>query len=66
MRELWERTRPLASAGVYVNYLGSEGDERIRDAYGVNYARLAAVKQRYDPHNFFRLNQNIRPGAVAG
>jgi FAD/FMN-containing dehydrogenase len=66
VRELWERTRPLASAGVYVNYLGSEGDERIRDAYGVNYARLAAVKQRYDPHNFFRLNQNIRPGAVAG
>ena len=61
MRELWERTRPLSSAGVYVNYLGTEGDERVRDAYGANYTRLVAMKQKYDPHNLFRLNQNIRP-----
>jgi FAD/FMN-containing dehydrogenase len=62
VRELWERTQPLSSAGVYVNYLGTEGDERIRDAYGVNYARLVDVKRTYDPRNVFRLNQNIRPG----
>jgi FAD/FMN-containing dehydrogenase len=66
IRELWERTRPLSSAGVYVNYLGTEGDERIREAYGTNYDRLAAVKRKYDPHNFFRLNQNIHPGGLAG
>ena len=60
-REVWERTRPLCSSGVYVNYLGSEGDERIRDAYGVNLARLSEVKQKYDPGNFFRVNQNIAP-----
>jgi FAD/FMN-containing dehydrogenase len=66
VRELWERTRPLASPGVYVNYLGTEGDERIHDAYGVNYARLVEIKQKYDPDNIFRLNQNIRPGTVAG
>jgi FAD/FMN-containing dehydrogenase len=66
VRDLWERTRPLASAGVYVNYLGTEGDERVHDAYGPNYARLVSVKQQYDPQNFFRLNQNIPPRSLAG
>jgi hypothetical protein len=63
VRDLWERTRPLSSAGIYVNYLGTEGAERIYDVYGVNYARLSAVKQRYDPQNVFHLNQNIEPGS---
>jgi FAD/FMN-containing dehydrogenase len=66
VRELWERTRPLASVGVYVNYLGAEGDERVHAAYGPNYARLVGVKQQYDPQNFFHLNQNIPPGSLAG
>jgi FAD/FMN-containing dehydrogenase len=65
VRALWERTRPLSSAGVYVNYLGIEGVERVRAAYGTNYDRLVAVKQQYDPDNLFRLNQNIPPAAVA-
>jgi hypothetical protein len=60
-RELFARTEPLCSAGVYVNYLGLEGDQRVRDAFGMNYDRLVRVKQRYDPGNFFRLNQNIAP-----
>lgn len=47
--------------GVYVNYLGDEGDARIRAAYGPNYERLVAVKTKYDPTNFFRMNQNVRP-----
>jgi len=64
-RELWERTRPLSSAAVYVNYLGAEGDQRVLDAFGGNHARLAQVKQIYDPGNVFRLNQNIKP-ALAG
>ena len=51
-------------AGVYVNFLGDEGEERVRDAYpGPTWDRLAAVKRRYDPTNLFRLNQNIPPAA---
>ncbi|PBB18871.1 FAD-binding oxidoreductase [Mesorhizobium sp. WSM4313] len=61
-RDLWNAVRPFSTGGVYANNLGDEGDERVRDAYGGNYARLAAVKKQYDPTNFFRLNQNIRPG----
>ena len=64
-RDLWERTRPLSSRGVYVNYLGTEGEQRVRDAYGVNHARLRELKRKYDPGNFFRLNQNIEPAASA-
>ncbi|AZO49703.1 MAG: FAD-binding protein [Mesorhizobium sp.] len=60
-RDLWNAVRPFSTGGVYANNLGDEGDERVRDAYGENYARLAAVKKQYDPTNFFRLNQNIRP-----
>jgi FAD/FMN-containing dehydrogenase len=50
------------SRGVYVNEMGSEGDERIRAAYNPeNYARLVALKNVYDPTNFWRMNQNIKP-----
>jgi FAD/FMN-containing dehydrogenase len=49
-------------AGAYVNFLGDEGDARIREAYpGSALARLQDVKARYDPANLFRLNQNVRP-----
>ena len=52
-------------AGVYVNFLGDEGEARVREAYpGPTWDRLAAVKRRYDPDNLFRLNQNIPPDAV--
>ena len=48
--------------GAYVNFLGDEGEERIRAAYpGSTWGRLAAIKARYDPTNLFRLNQNIAP-----
>ena len=60
-RELWSAVRPYSTGGVYANNLGEEGEDRVRDAYGENYARLAALKTRYDPTNLFRLNQNIRP-----
>ena len=49
-------------AGVYVNFLGNEGEARVREAYpGATWDRLRAIKARYDPTNLFRLNQNIPP-----
>jgi FAD/FMN-containing dehydrogenase len=49
--------------GVCVNFLGDEGAERVRQSYGAEkYDRLPALKQKYDPDNFFRINQNIPPG----
>src|SRR5215472_258163 len=65
VRDLWDAMAPYSSGGVYVNYLGQEADEggeRVKSAYGPEkYARLVALKQKYDPTNLFRLNQNIRP-----
>jgi FAD/FMN-containing dehydrogenase len=61
VRELWDAMRPFSTGGVYANNLGEEGTERIEAAYGENYARLLALKNKYDPTNFFRLNQNIQP-----
>jgi FAD binding domain/Berberine and berberine like len=59
--EFWSSIRPFSS-GVYVNELGLEGDERVREAYNPEtYRRLAALKKIYDPGNLFRFNQNIKP-----
>ncbi len=60
---LWQAMQPYAAEGVYSNFLGDEGPARVRAAYGANYARLAALKQQYDPENIFRGNQNIPPQA---
>jgi FAD/FMN-containing dehydrogenase len=48
-------------AGVYVNNLTDEDADRIPEAYGSNYSRLAAIKRKYDPENLFRRNHNIAP-----
>jgi FAD binding domain-containing protein/berberine-like enzyme len=65
--EFWEAMQPHSTGGVYVNYLGREADEgaeRVKAAYGPDkYQRLVALKNKYDPANLFRLNQNIRPMA---
>ena len=53
--------RPFMVPGAYVNYLEEEADPRARAAYGANYDRLVALKNRYDPGNVFRINHNIRP-----
>jgi FAD binding domain-containing protein/berberine-like enzyme len=56
-----------SDAGAYVNFLIDEGPERVRAAYpGPTWDRLAAIKRRYDPTNFFRLNQNIPPAGAPG
>jgi len=60
-RDAWAALQPFSEQGVYVNNLGVEGDDRVRSAYGENYERLVALKNAYDPTNFFRLNQNINP-----
>lgn len=60
-RRLWSALEPHHT-GVYVNFLMEEGEERVRQAYGAEkHDRLKALKRRYDPDNFFRLNQNISP-----
>ena len=67
VRDLWNAMAPYSSGGVYVNYLGQESDEgsnRVEAAYGPEkYARLVALKNKYDPTNLFRMNQNIRPNS---
>jgi FAD/FMN-containing dehydrogenase len=65
-RELWEALQPYATGGVYVNDIGGEADgdgDLIPGAYGPSYRRLVEVKNKYDPTNFFRHNQNIKPTA---
>ena len=62
VEDFWGDARAHLSGRAYVNYLSSqEGAERVREAYGPNYGRLAALKKKYDPKNFFRMNQNIPP-----
>jgi hypothetical protein len=65
-RESWTAMQPFCEHDAYVNDHGEEGEQRVREAYGQNYERLAALKQKYDPANFFRLNQNIWPARVGG
>jgi FAD/FMN-containing dehydrogenase len=60
-RNFWESIQPFSSHRVYVNVLGVEGEERVKEAYGKHYERLAGLKRKYDPDNLFRLNQNIKP-----
>ncbi len=62
-REWWEAMQPFVERSNYVNDLGDEGEQRVREAYGPSFGRLRALKDKYDPTNFFRLNQNIRPTA---
>ena len=59
--QVWQALQPYAD-GVYVNFLAEEGEQRVHEAYtSATYARLAALKNRYDPTNFFHMNQNIKP-----
>jgi len=61
-RDFWQALNSFAG-GAYVNDLSDIDGERMRVAYGANYERLAALKKKYDPDNFFCLNPNIKPAA---
>jgi len=60
-REVYRAALPYATGGAYSNFLTAEETERVKSAFGTNYAQLEQVKRTYDPLNFFRLNQNIQP-----
>ncbi|HEY1370489.1 MAG TPA: FAD-binding oxidoreductase [Gaiellaceae bacterium] len=64
VREGWEALRPAAT-GVYANFISDEGAAGLEAAYGTRLARLTALKDRFDPTNFFRLNPNISPSEGA-
>lgn len=63
VRECIDGLTPYSAPGIYLNFPGflEEADELVQKAYGSNLNRLAEVKKKFDPHNFFSLNQNIRP-----
>ncbi|NIS46280.1 MAG: hypothetical protein GWN61_09705 [candidate division Zixibacteria bacterium] len=61
-RNFYEAMKPYSTGGVYANYLDRDDAERVKDAFGVNLERLRKIKAKYDPDNFFRLNQNVKPG----
>jgi len=61
-KNFYDAVHPYSAGGAYVNFLmGDEGEERVKKTYGGNYDRLVAIKKKYDPDNFFRVNQNIKP-----
>jgi FAD/FMN-containing dehydrogenase len=62
VRDYWRAIHPHSGVeGAYVNFLAGDDQGRVKDSYGQNYQRLAAVKATYDPANLFHLNQNIEP-----
>jgi FAD/FMN-containing dehydrogenase len=66
-RACFDALRPFMAPAAYVNYMGDEGPEGVRTAYGAaKLARLMSLKAKYDPRNQFRMNQNIAPAAAAG
>jgi len=60
-KDYFDALHPYSAGGAYVNFMMEEGQERVQASFRDNYARLATVKKKYDPSNFFRVNQNIQP-----
>ncbi len=61
-RDFWNAAHPFSSGGAYLNFeMHEDGDDRVKKSYGKNYERLSNIKKKYDPDNFFRVNQNIKP-----
>ena len=65
VRETWAEFAKLGTGSVYLNFTSLENEptsQSVDDAFGDNMRRLAEIKSKYDPTNFFRLNNNIAPG----
>jgi FAD/FMN-containing dehydrogenase len=62
-RGYYDAVHPYGAGGAYVNFMMEEGEDRVRASYRGNYDRLAKIKAKYDPENFFRVNQNIKPAS---
>jgi FAD/FMN-containing dehydrogenase len=60
-KDYWEALHPYSAGGAYSNFMMDEGESRVKAAYGDNYDRLVTIKNKYDPNNLFRVNQNIKP-----
>jgi len=60
-KDYWDALHPFSAGGAYVNFMMEEGQDRVQATYRDNYQRLAEIKSKYDPKNFFRVNQNIQP-----
>ncbi len=60
-RAFFDESKPFASGGAYINFLTQDEADRVSFAYGATYGRLVELKKKYDPTNFFRMNQNIKP-----
>jgi len=60
-KSYYDALHPHSAGGAYVNFMMDEGEERIKATYGSNYERLVTIKNKYDPNNLFRVNQNIKP-----
>ena len=63
--DYWEALHPYSMGGAYVNMMMDEGQERVQAAYRDNYPRLSQIKAKYDPHNVFCVNQNIKAAATS-
>jgi hypothetical protein len=61
VRKVTDALSPWAQKGTYLNYLSDEGEDRVKESFGPHYKRMEELKNKYDPTNFFRLNQNIKP-----
>ena len=63
-RNFWQSIQRFSTGGGYINFISQDEDEdRTKTAYGVNYERLVTLKNKYDPKNLFRTNQNIKPSS---
>jgi FAD/FMN-containing dehydrogenase len=60
-KDYWAALHPYSLGGAYVNFMMDEGIDRVKATYRDNYDRLLEIKRKYDPNNFFRINQNITP-----
>ena len=60
-REFYNELKPFSTGGVYVNLLGHDESDRVKNAYGTNFQKLREIKKKWDPGNLFRQNHNITP-----